>query len=67
MWFRHRQRVDSAFAKGLMFGKAVGKRDERDRIIESIEFYKSHCEGGPDCQICLGYEIALKIAKGEIK
>jgi len=50
-----------------MFGKAVGARDERDRIIESIEFYSSHCEGGPDCQVCLGYAVALKIAKGEIK
>lgn len=31
--FKHRQRVNAAFAKGLMFGKAVGARDERDRII----------------------------------
>ena len=37
MWFRHRQRVDAAFAKGLMFGKAAGKRDERNRIIDLLE------------------------------
>lgn len=37
MWFRNRQRLDAAFAKGLMFGKAVGKRDERDRILQLLE------------------------------
>lgn len=65
--FKSKQRIASAWAKGLMLGKAVGARDERDRIIESIEFYSSHCEGGPDCQVCLSYAVALKIAKGEIK
>lgn len=65
--FNNKRRQDAAWAKGLMFGKAVGARDERDRIIESIKFYSSNCEGGPDCQICLGYEVALKIAKGEMK
>ena len=35
--FKHRQRVNAAFAKGLMFGKAVGARDERDRIIALLE------------------------------
>lgn len=34
--FKSKQRIQSAWAKGLMFGKAVGKRDERDRIIELI-------------------------------
>lgn len=34
--FKHRQRVNAAFAKGLMFGKAVGARDECERIIELL-------------------------------
>jgi len=35
--FNNKRRVDAAFAKGLMFGKAVGKRDERDRIVKLLE------------------------------
>lgn len=35
--FNNRKRVDAAFAKGLMFGKAVGARDERDRIVAIFE------------------------------
>jgi hypothetical protein len=27
------RKYDAGFAKGLMFGKAVGARDERDRIV----------------------------------
>ena len=42
MWFRHRQRVDAAFAKGLMFGKAVATRDERDRIIALLTETDDH-------------------------
>lgn len=42
MWFRHRQRVDAAFAKGLMFGKAVGARDERERIIALLTNTDDH-------------------------
>lgn len=34
--FNNKRRVNSAFAKGLMFGKAVGKRDERDRILDLL-------------------------------
>ena len=35
--FRSKQRTAAAWAKGLMLGKAVGARDERDRIIKFIE------------------------------
>lgn len=35
--FNNKRRLDSAWAKGLMFGKAVGARDERERIIALIE------------------------------
>lgn len=45
MWFRHRQRVDAAFAKGLMFGKAVGARDERERIVAWLESIKTYPQG----------------------
>lgn len=37
--FKNRQRVEAAFAKGLMFGKAVGARDERERIVAVLEAY----------------------------
>lgn len=36
MFKKTKRRIDSAFAKGLMFGKAVGARDERERIIQVI-------------------------------
>lgn len=35
--FNNRKRVDAAFAKGLMFGKAVGARDEHDRIVNLLQ------------------------------
>ena len=43
--FKNKQRIASAWAKGLMFGKAVGKRDERDRIVQELEMkYQSIIE-----------------------
>jgi hypothetical protein len=35
--FKNKYRIHSAWAKGLMLGKAVGARDERDRIIDLLE------------------------------
>lgn len=35
--FNTKRRLASAWAKGLMLGKAVGARDERDRIIALLE------------------------------
>ena len=35
--FNNKRRIASAWAKGLMLGKAVGARDERDRIVQIIE------------------------------
>jgi len=35
--FRAKQRTAAAWAKGLMLGKAVGARDERERIIAALE------------------------------
>ncbi len=31
------RKYDEGFAKGLMLGKAVGARDERDRIVALLE------------------------------
>lgn len=50
--FKSKQRIQSAWAKGLMFGKAVGKRDERDRIAELLETYcdnRHDALSGCDC------------------
>jgi hypothetical protein len=35
--FKSKQRTAAAWAKGLMLGKAVGARDERERIIAGLE------------------------------
>ena len=35
--FKSRQRTAAAWAKGLMLGKAVGAKDERQRIIAILE------------------------------
>jgi len=40
--FNNKRRLASAWAKGLMLGKAVGARDERDRIIALLEQRKSN-------------------------
>ena len=37
--FNNKRRLASAWAKGLMLGKAVGARDERDRILAIIKQY----------------------------
>jgi len=34
--FNNKRRIASAWAKGLMLGKAVGARDEQERILELI-------------------------------
>ena len=39
--FNTKRRLASAWAKGLMLGKAVGARDERDRIVLIIEDWQA--------------------------
>lgn len=39
--FKSKRRIASAWAKGLMLGKAVGARDERDRIVMIIEDWQA--------------------------
>ena len=54
--FNTKRRLASAWAKGLMLGKAVGARDERDRIIALLE--------GKDV---VGVKVIIKMIKGENK
>lgn len=35
--FNNKKRIQSAWAKGFMFGKAAGKRDERERIVQALQ------------------------------
>lgn len=37
--FNYKKRLHSAWAKGLMLGKAVGAKDERNHIIDLLELY----------------------------
>jgi hypothetical protein len=39
--FKSKRRIAAAWAKGLMLGKAVGARDERDRVVEIIENWQA--------------------------
>lgn len=59
--FKSKRRIASAWAKGLMFGKAVGARDERDRIIGLLEQYAASCEAGK-CD-CLSAESTIELIK----
>ena len=52
--FNNKRRLASAWAKGLMLGKAVGARDERERIIADLE---SNYESVLDY---LGLELGLR-------
>lgn len=60
--FKSKQRIQSAWAKGLMFGKAVGKRDERDRIAGILAgLVHADC----NCFECDAYLTALRLIKGK--
>jgi hypothetical protein len=52
--FNSKRRIASAWAKGLMLGKAVGARDERDRIIDLLTGKGA-----------VGTEAIIKLIKGE--
>ena len=56
--FKSKKRIASAWAKGLMFGKAVGARDERDRIIQLLETNLNFIE---DC------DSVIELITGKIK
>lgn len=59
------RKYDAGFAKGLMFGKAVGARDEQERIVERFEaclcFEKYDCKDDR----CLGIMAFIALIKGE--
>lgn len=61
------RKYDAGFAKGLMFGKAVGARDERDRIVALLKEY----EQLNDCWECGGFyeceDEIIALIKGENK
>jgi len=67
--FKTKQRIQSAWAKGLMFGKAAGARDERDRIIkvlqERLEIHRSMKFDSTLPCACLGYEATIEMLKGK--
>jgi hypothetical protein len=67
--FKSKQRTAAAWAKGLMLGKAVGARDERDRIIkvlqERLEIHRSMKFDSTLPCACLGYEATIEMLEGK--
>jgi len=67
--FRSKQRTAAAWAKGLMLGKAVGARDERERIIKQlekrVEMHRSMKLDPTLACACLGYEATIEMLKGK--
>ena len=60
--FKSKQRTAAAWAKGLMLGKAVGARDERERIIMIIQRWQDN--QGKYASLTLTELIELAIKKG---
>jgi hypothetical protein len=61
--FRSKQRTAAAWAKGLMLGKAVGARDERERIIILIENWQAN--EGKYATLTLTELIDLAVKRGQ--
>lgn len=40
--FKSRKRIQSAWMRGLMFGRALGAKQERERIVELLENTDDH-------------------------
>lgn len=58
--FKYKQRIASAWAKGLMLGKAVGARDERDRVVEIIENWQADIGQYADLDLTQLIRIAIR-------
>ena len=58
--FKSKKRIASAWAKGLMLGKAVGARDERDRIIALIENWQADIGQYKDLDLTQLIRIAIR-------
>ena len=58
--FKSKRRIASAWAKGLMFGKAVGARDERDRIVLIIEDWQANMGEYKDLDLTQLIRLAIR-------
>jgi len=58
--FKSKRRLASAWAKGLMLGKAVGARDERDRILALIENWQADIGQYADLDLTQLIRIAIR-------
>ena len=58
--FKSKKRLASAWAKGLMLGKAVGARDERDRIVALIENWQADIGQYKDLDLTQLIRIAIR-------
>ena len=63
--FRSKQRTAAAWAKGLMLGKAVGARDERERIIILIENWQTYAGNYATLTLTELIEVAIKQGKDD--
>lgn len=69
--FKSRKRINAAWMRGLMFGRALGAKQERERIIELLEPLTDHMNCFQDPTGCIdydcrakNYEYAIKLIKG---
>lgn len=58
--FNNKRRLASAWAKGLMLGKAVGARDERDRIVLLIEDWQANIGEYKDLDLTQLIRLAIR-------
>lgn len=67
--FKNKKRIRAAWLKGLMFGRALGAKQERERIIELLDDWRC---GFPDCdgdksEVCYPKHQLIARIKGETK
>lgn len=63
--FNTKRRLASAWAKGLMLGKAVGARDERDRILSKLKNTLLNTTDEFDVELKEGYQMAIWLIESE--
>lgn len=63
--FKSKKRIRAAWLRGLMFGKALGAKQERERIIELLEQEKPCLMKGTHHDIGLCSCLAIGLIKGE--
>lgn len=62
--FKNKKRIRAAWLKGLMFGRALGAKQERERIIELLEAY---CEDRHDDKCHCPNQISLLLTGKEVE